>query len=176
MFFLYVYNYIYMYCCMYLCSCNFSTVIAGDDECVKFWPESTKKLYALAWGHPYMTTCLVLDFLNFFVISDLPCHIFFKHWSSIFHEFFPPTLNSNVIYGWSLWQKEEREQRSSCSQTPRDNLEQRADREDCRVDKKNTRGTTWKKEKKIKREPYLQDRRKWGQGGRFPLLDFFMSI
>ncbi len=29
---------IYVVCtsCMYLCSCNFSTVIAGDDECVKF--------------------------------------------------------------------------------------------------------------------------------------------
>ena len=38
--------------------------------------------------------------------------------------------------------KKKREQRSSCSQTPRDNLEQQADREDCRVDKKNTRGTT----------------------------------
>ena len=93
---------------MYLCSCNFSTVIAGDDECVKFWPESTKKLYALAWGHLYMTTCLFWTFWTFFVISDLPCHIVFERWCSICHDFFPPTLNSNVIYGWSLWQKEER--------------------------------------------------------------------
>ena len=95
-------NYIYMYCCMYyICSCNFSTVIAGDDECVKFWPESTKKLYALAWEHPYMTICLFLEFLDF---MDFFWHFWhtlsYCFWVLMFHFpwFFPPTLNSYVIH------------------------------------------------------------------------------
>lgn len=156
---------------MYLCSCNFSTVIAGDDECVKFWPESTKKLYALAWGHLYMTTCLFWTFLTFFVISDQPCHIVFERWCSIFHDFFPPTLNSNVIYGCSLWQKEERAEKLLFT-NPKRQFRTASRQKIAELIKRTHVEPLEKKEKKIEREPYLQDRRKWGQGGQFPPSGF----